>query len=306
MILATFQPKGYNEQKKTCCSELKKVLDIPEDKNIYWCLPANSLEQLLAYVHVTDFESPDLFILFETDEYYSIDGVKDSYYRAIYNGTYRGHLSCLDDILNVQFPEYTKYIVTDIPEKKFEVDVPVTTAVDKLNKNGYRDDICKALSYVFPAIGQIYMDSDTKNCVETLKTASDGNNDDSQMHYTILKLFYMHAFYLAGMAVLGYASKKMWDLKVPSEVDAVTKILSKTHTHSYRSIDDTYSEFKEGMRYIYDTYFSGIEDKVYPNEACPCGSGLKYKRCCGIADNRVRNCLTATKIWHNFDAINKF
>ena len=23
------------------------------------------------------------------------------------------------------------------------------------------------------------------------------------------------------------------------------------------------------------------EDKVYPNDPCPCGSGLKYKKCCG-------------------------
>ena len=24
-----------------------------------------------------------------------------------------------------------------------------------------------------------------------------------------------------------------------------------------------------------------IESKVYPNDPCPCGSGLKYKNCCG-------------------------
>ena len=23
------------------------------------------------------------------------------------------------------------------------------------------------------------------------------------------------------------------------------------------------------------------EDKVYPNDPCPCGSGMKYKQCCG-------------------------
>ena len=23
------------------------------------------------------------------------------------------------------------------------------------------------------------------------------------------------------------------------------------------------------------------EKKVYPNDPCPCGSGLKYKQCCG-------------------------
>nr|WP_304972803.1 SEC-C metal-binding domain-containing protein [uncultured Schaedlerella sp.] len=24
-----------------------------------------------------------------------------------------------------------------------------------------------------------------------------------------------------------------------------------------------------------------IEKKVYPNDPCPCGSGKKYKKCCG-------------------------
>ena len=24
-----------------------------------------------------------------------------------------------------------------------------------------------------------------------------------------------------------------------------------------------------------------VEKKVFPNDPCPCGSGLKYKQCCG-------------------------
>ena len=24
-----------------------------------------------------------------------------------------------------------------------------------------------------------------------------------------------------------------------------------------------------------------VEKKVYPNDPCPCGSGKKYKKCCG-------------------------
>lgn len=29
--------------------------------------------------------------------------------------------------------------------------------------------------------------------------------------------------------------------------------------------------------------------KVYPNDPCPCGSGKKYKKCCGINSNRTDN-----------------
>jgi len=28
-----------------------------------------------------------------------------------------------------------------------------------------------------------------------------------------------------------------------------------------------------------------ISGKIYPNELCPCGSGIKYKKCCG--ENRM-------------------
>ena len=24
-----------------------------------------------------------------------------------------------------------------------------------------------------------------------------------------------------------------------------------------------------------------VEKKIYPNDSCPCGSGKKYKKCCG-------------------------
>lgn len=27
--------------------------------------------------------------------------------------------------------------------------------------------------------------------------------------------------------------------------------------------------------------FEGERRKIYPNEECPCGSGKKYKKCCG-------------------------
>ena len=38
---------------------------------------------------------------------------------------------------------------------------------------------------------------------------------------------------------------------------------------------ELYKEQKKSMTVVHDT------PKVYPNDPCPCGSGKKYKKCCG-------------------------
>ena len=34
-------------------------------------------------------------------------------------------------------------------------------------------------------------------------------------------------------------------------------------------------------RYVFSKPKSIQSKKIYPNDSCPCGSGLKYKKCCG-------------------------
>ena len=38
------------------------------------------------------------------------------------------------------------------------------------------------------------------------------------------------------------------------------------------------------------------EDKIYPNDPCPCGSGKKYKQCCG---RKLTYCATSNKLYKN-------
>ena len=52
--------------------------------------------------------------------------------------------------------------------------------------------------------------------------------------------------------------------------------------------DDIYDEFYDGiLNDMYDDFRMPVqqpivkEKKIYPNDPCPCGSGKKYKKCCG-------------------------
>ena len=49
----------------------------------------------------------------------------------------------------------------------------------------------------------------------------------------------------------------------------------------------------------------GLGRKIYPNEPCPCGSGKKYKRCCGRKGwecyNEIKWYECQKVFWHSFD-----
>lgn len=83
-----------------------------------------------------------------------------------------------------------------------------------------------------------------------------------------------------------------WDVTFSSDraVGKLTKALSKWLYTICRWSEGGYSRqelHKENTELQYVIYAEGnkaakeIEKKVYPNDPCPCGSGKKYKKCCG-------------------------
>ena len=40
-----------------------------------------------------------------------------------------------------------------------------------------------------------------------------------------------------------------------------------------------YEKFREAVKAV--SLSAGELKKIYPNDPCPCGSGKKYKKCCG-------------------------
>lgn len=62
--------------------------------------------------------------------------------------------------------------------------------------------------------------------------------------------------------------EKAEDLKwIESQLEAFSDALEKAELYN-----DLYDDFEQPIV---------KEKKVYPNDPCPCGSGKKYKKCCG-------------------------
>lgn len=65
----------------------------------------------------------------------------------------------------------------------------------------------------------------------------------------------------------------------PELADLFADWFSGGHRHRWLSI----GFYEAGWRWIYEKFYRKIQlyGKVGRNEPCPCGSGKKYKKCCG-------------------------
>lgn len=129
MIFATYQCIDYRTWKNKRYADLKKFYGIPEDKNIYWCIPANNIYQFMMYTYTCCPNQPYYLVMFETDDYYEVDGIKNDYNveKEFYNKE-----EYIKDLKNIVYP-YKEYIVTDIPENRIEVPVLTDKFIDWIN-----------------------------------------------------------------------------------------------------------------------------------------------------------------------------
>jgi uncharacterized protein YecA (UPF0149 family) len=58
-------------------------------------------------------------------------------------------------------------------------------------------------------------------------------------------------------------------------------VVAKLHNERYQLIDDTVKELEWWACFQPPRAPQGVKKKVGRNEPCPCGSGKKYKKCCG-------------------------
>jgi len=54
----------------------------------------------------------------------------------------------------------------------------------------------------------------------------------------------------------------------------------------YIQMLEVYQQFSRSVSSQDDEKSSPVQDKIGRNESCPCGSGKKYKRCCGKTSRR--------------------
>ena len=73
---------------------------------------------------------------------------------------------------------------------------------------------------------------------------------------------------------LGFDTEKLYRNMVAADADWL---------YNLPEWDDIYDEDKRKELYRIQKLSTTVvkEDKIYPNDPCPCGSGKKYKKCCG-------------------------
>ncbi len=73
---------------------------------------------------------------------------------------------------------------------------------------------------------------------------------------------------------LGFDTEKLYRNMVAADADWL---------YNLPEWDDIYDEDRRKELYRIQKLSTTVvkEDKIYPNDPCPCGSGKKYKKCCG-------------------------
>lgn len=73
---------------------------------------------------------------------------------------------------------------------------------------------------------------------------------------------------------LGYDKEKLYKNMVAAEADWLYELEEWDAIFDEAKQKELYKEQKSSTTIV-------KEDKIYPNDPCPCGSGKKYKKCCG-------------------------
>ena len=282
MLFATFQNHDYlSKAQGKWREDIKSILGIPFDKNIYWCIPANSFEQFVLYAHSIEPNMSKLFVLFETDDFYRIDGIKWNQY---VEDASRFPLS--QDILKIDYPNYSEYIVTDIPEKRVELDCNIADLVENAVENKYNSISQKAASIIYNNIRQNpRIEQSLKYDRQTMGSVVVGATKEmaeARASYGEVLRYFLGMFYNIGLYALTGEKRTPKSLVISGQkyID-INKRKNEIFT-KYADADKMYAEYNSFFRYLYNLYFPTPKpsEKIYPNAFCPCGSGKKYKKCC--------------------------
>lgn len=289
MLLATYQVMDYLTYKNPRYSNLKKLLGISEEKNIFWCMPANSLEQLMIFSFLMCPNQPHKLIIFETDDYYKVDGIKHDYYVEKDPDN-----SDNEDILKIEYQNTMEYVVTDIPEHRFEVPSlfgKLAASVEDIDADTLMG---KCLFGAFHEIMVFFNENDIVKKVYPFfpDMARKAYGVNRRFPKVLVDLRYEYLFYIsyvlpflysAAVRYLGYDMGEC-AMKFILSPEDIFLIYNQCQAHNYESMDILNNSYNHAAEKIYESFFnqSGNSDmpKIYPNDPCPCGSGKKYKKCC--------------------------
>lgn len=296
MILATYQCLDWETYKNPRYSDLKKVLGISQDNNIYWCFPANNIYQGLINSCCIEPNQPHVFIMFETEDYYIIDKIK-------WNRIVENKGTDLSDVLTVSHIDAAEYIVTSIPDKRFEFRLDFKNckqlaekSISQLQKNylfGFVNNDRKyniVSNYWIDA--QFFYDNIGFSNNSNDKTASEILLKAASLKLSFDTNLFIPIYYWALSLIKSDVPETVNLLYKHSPIIAEEIAQFRHELTSYNtaictlSDDKAYSQLKTLFYSVYRIFFgakklSGIKTK--PNETCPCGSGKKFKKCCGVS-----------------------
>lgn len=292
MIFATYQPSDWKTWKNSRYSYLKKLLGIPEEKNIYWCFSANTPEQALVNSCCTEPNQPSTFILFESEHYWQIDKI-----------TWNRYVETLDknllseELLNIRHPDMVEYIVTDIPENCMKLPL---ADVSEWNRKllGMIGISCGSFENL-QRITEHYYDTASRlqQSVKIDFVSADGTVESDKplaflaaMRRAFENTIFQFAVYayLQMMSCLDYEGGEAVRLFTPSvELHMeLTNMYADIGMHIAEMTDEeVYTHMKMYQKLVFATYFGHnyapeVKGTVHPKMQCPCRSGKPYKKCC--------------------------
>lgn len=105
-----------------------------------------------------------------------------------------------------------------------------------------------------------------------------------RLSHQLFNIVYAIPAYYICMDKLGYdLAKEEIIVNNPVRRDEALNLIHITQAHPYDSMDILYKHYLKGCYEVYKFFFvapSIYNQKIYPNDPCPCGSGKKYKKCC--------------------------
>lgn len=302
MLLVTYQPKGWKQRKPDVkYDEIKEILGIPHDKTIYWCIPANNIQQcFLRSLGATPW-MPAKFIMFETEDYYNIDGI-----RWNRNIELPQDFPLTEEIRKVDYPDMAEYIVTELPEKIFEADLLP-------DAKGTESSMCVTLKQILHEKPEIY--ENYLQIIEQLANYQAVMHDkygkkeiiENEQEFMKLRRHMISFQFTAILETWKYGKRLLQPDTETEENQELKKFTAKNFiskalfdifngyvkfwgTLAKEKAEDTdklcqelHDYYDRAYRFCFhcNPYSKNYTGKnINPRMQCPCGSGKPYKKCC--------------------------
>ena len=283
MILATFQSLDYLTWKNKRFSKLKELLGISQDSNLYWCIAANNVYQTIINTYTTVANQPSLFVMFETENFYRLDGIKWNHYVETQDESL-----LTEDLFNIEHEDAIEYIVTSIPSKRFEINTtPYELAnIIKDKNNKYTKSILKYGNQIAQGFN-LYPNNNEINDmpIGVLEDNIDEGLVTLSKYFIAFKSFFLVPLYFAGLDYLGRTSTQVCTSRILPLNETYEIVMRHAAIYKdYNDLETLYKRYKNFYDFIYNKIF--VTGKIYPNDPCPCKSGLKFKKCC-MKNNKI-------------------